>query len=102
MVFVSDSKIKILNKKYLKHHYATDVLAFDLREDTKDKKLTGEIVISTGRVVANAKKYKTTQSKELMLYVIHGILHLLGYRDQEPKDIKQIRAKEQQLLTYLT
>ena len=80
----------------------TDVLAFDLREDLKDKKVTGEIIISTGRVVENAKKYKTSQAYELIYYVIHGILHLLGYRDHDPEDINRIRAKEQQLLKYLT
>lgn len=101
LAFVTDQKIKTLNKKYLRHDYVTDVLAFDLRENLKDKKLVGEIVISTGRVAANAKKYGAAQSQELILYVIHGILHLLGYRDHEPKDTWKMRKKEEDILKWI-
>jgi len=115
IVFVTSQKIRALNKKYLKRAYATDVLAFDLRDtiDTiGDRPLRrslrglspiviGDVIISTDAVKKNAHIYKTTQNKELILYVIHGILHLLGYDDHSVRDIDKMRKKEEQLLEYL-
>jgi len=101
-VFVTDKTIKALNKKYLKRSYATDVLAFDLRQDTYFEKkkcpLAGEIIISVETAVKNAKLYHATIQGEITLYVIHGILHLLGYNDHRLKDIKRMRNKERKLL----
>ncbi len=88
-----------LNKKYLKHHYTTDILTFNL-SDNKNK-LVGEIIISTDEALKNAKIYKTLPRQEIILYVVHGILHLLGYDDHSPSDIKKMRAKEQELLEYV-
>ncbi len=101
VVFVTRQKIQALNKQFLKRSYATDVLSFDLRQEKKDRKLVGDIIISTDAVIKNAKIYKTTVPKELTLYVIHGILHLLGYDDHLPKDIARMRRKEEKLLSLL-
>lgn len=109
-VFVSRQKICALNKKFLNRTYATDVLAFDLSENlpevlTKSRSrgifLFGDIAISTDAVLRNIKEFKTTPSPELALYIIHGILHLMGYDDHSPTDVKKMRAKEQELLTLL-
>ena len=74
VAFVTARKIRALNQKFLKHRYPTDVLAFNLKD-------TWEIVISTDAAVQNAKRFKTSVQKEITLYLIHGILHLLGYND---------------------
>ncbi|OGX40717.1 MAG: rRNA maturation RNase YbeY [Omnitrophica WOR_2 bacterium RIFCSPLOWO2_12_FULL_50_9] len=108
VVFVSSQKIKALNKKFLHRDYATDVLAFDLREggisrDSKARRgeLMGDIVISADTAAYNAGIYRTSLEKEIILYVIHGILHLLGYDDHRPQDIQRMRKKEQEILIYL-
>jgi len=98
IVFVTDRKIKALNKKYLKREHATDVLAFDLREKPAPKTITGEIIISADTAVKNSRTFKTSIKKELLLYLAHGILHLLGFDDHKKKDIVRIRKKEEQLL----
>lgn len=79
------------NKKYLGHDEATDVLTFDF----------GEMMICPKVAAANAKRFKTSTEYELILYVIHGLLHLAGYDDRKPGDIKRMRAKEKKLLERL-
>lgn len=93
-----------MNKKYLGRAYATDVLAFDARDGIKrvaaKEPLAGDIIISADAARANAQKYGVPLTRELALYVIHGILHLLGYDDHAPRDVQRMRRKEQQLLEY--
>jgi probable rRNA maturation factor len=103
LVFVTNRKIRDLNKKFLRHDFATDVLSFDLRdipgqERRRKNFIHGEIVISAEMAASNARRFETPVARELELYIIHGILHLLGYNDHAPKDIKKMRAKEQELM----
>ena len=104
-VFVTDQKIRTFNKKFLGRDYTTDVLAFDLSEKRpageKGRSLEGDVVISATTACTNAKVFKTSPHYEIILYVAHGILHLLGFDDHSPKDIKKIRAKEQELMTLV-
>lgn len=107
IVFVTDKEIRALNKKYLKHDYATDVLAFNFLDSPKQtkclkpKEMNAEIIISTGAVCRQAKIFNNSLMRELTLYVIHGIFHLLGFDDHRPNDIKRFRAKEEEILTFL-
>lgn len=103
-IFVTDQKIRAFNRKYLGRDYTTDVLAFDLKEGPAGERvrsLEGDIIISTTTACKNAKTFKTSPQYEIVLYVAHGILHLLGYDDHRPKDIKKIRAKEQELMALV-
>ena len=84
-----------INKQYLNHDYITDVITFDLEQ-------TAEIIICPWVAEKNAKAYDLLVQQELVLYLIHGLLHLAGYNDHNLKDIQRIRSKEQQLLSQLT
>ncbi|MCK4882238.1 MAG: rRNA maturation RNase YbeY [Candidatus Omnitrophica bacterium] len=111
IVFVSRQRIKALNKKFLGRDYTTDVLAFDFTEGNGTlrrapagraiKQITGDIIISTDAALKNARVFGTGLSEELALYVIHGILHLLGFDDHKKPDVEKMRRKEQQLLVFL-
>ena len=109
IVFVSQQSIKNFNKKYLNRAYETDVLAFDLADQGPQKRksrqnrrnIVGDIIISTDAALNNAKSYQTTLSEELTLYIVHGILHLLGFDDHKPEDRKKMRKREGELLTYV-
>ena len=119
VVFVSDSKIKQLNKKHLRHSYATDVLAFPLSlppfppEDGSAAllaergkvrmggKFLGEIIISPARARVQAKQFDASFYEELMRYVCHGILHLSGYSDKTARQKARMRRMENQLLKLL-
>ena len=101
IVFVSSLKIRSLNRQYLRRDYVTDVLAFDLREDSKSKGISGDIAVCVDMALKNAAVYQTSCARELVLYVAHGILHLLGFDDHSPRDIHAMRKKEQEILDYL-
>ena len=87
--------MRAVNKKYLKHDFVTDVLTFDLGEDC------GEIIICPHAALINARAHRTTVDKEIVLYVIHGILHLAGFDDHSPKDILKMRKMERELFPSL-
>ncbi|MBU0758873.1 MAG: rRNA maturation RNase YbeY [Candidatus Omnitrophica bacterium] len=101
ILVVSDSRIRDLNRRYRGKDSSTDVLAFSMRAGegvSKDSPILGDVVISAETAKREAAKRKIPVKKEICLYVIHGILHLLGYRDQTPYDRKKMKAKERALL----
>jgi probable rRNA maturation factor len=81
IAFVTNAAIRKINKRFLNHDFATDVISFPLGTD-----LLGELVISAEFAVAEAGKRKIPVEEELLRYVAHGILHLLGYDDHRPAD----------------
>lgn len=91
IVFVGTTRMRKINKQFLGHDYVTDVITFDLGESC-------EIIICPVEASKNAYFFQNQIQDELLLYVIHGLLHLAGYDDHSEKDIAQMRAKEQQLL----
>ena len=92
--FVDNPLIKKFNLKFLKTSSSTDVLAFNLNNEKKSKILLADIMISTDTAINNARKFKTTSDYELMLYVAHGILHILGYDDRTKTQMKRMRKSE--------
>lgn len=96
--FVNNKIIKHLNKKHLGKNCPTDVIAFNMFFAEKGNYLGAEIAISTDTVISNAKIYKTTVMYELCLYVVHGILHVIGYDDKTKKQREIMRKKEINIL----
>jgi probable rRNA maturation factor len=85
-----------LNRRHLDHDYPTDVLSFTLEDDGKH--LEGEVVISADTAEVEAAERGWTAAGEQLLYVVHGILHLVGYRDKSPAEIEEMRAAEEMYL----
>ena len=92
VAIVDDPTIRKINRQYLKHDYPTDVLSFVLEDD--GRRLQGELVVSTDTAIASAGQYGWSASEELLLYLVHGTLHLVGYRDKEPEQIAEMRRAE--------
>ena len=92
--FSDDSLIKKFNLKFLKTNSSTDVLAFNLNNNLENKILLADIMISTDTAIKNSRKFNTKPEYELMLYLTHGILHILGYDDHDKTQKKQMREKE--------
>ena len=90
-LIVGDKRMIHFNKTYLNHDYSTDIITFD---NSENKKISGDIVISIDRVKENSKKYKVKLEDELRRVMAHGLLHLLGYDDKNEKEKKRIRKKE--------
>ncbi len=91
-IFCSDEYLLRVNQDFLQHDYYTDVITFDNSEELK--MILGDIFISIDRVKDNAKQNKVSTHDELCRIIIHGTLHLLGYRDKTKKAKVEMTAKE--------
>lgn len=92
ILLLNDAGIRKLNRKYLKHDRPTDVIAFGE---------TGDIAISLETAKRMAGAFKTSLDYEVHLYLCHGILHLMGYRDDKPGPQKKMWAKQSQVLAKI-
>lgn len=99
LAVVDDEIIQQLNRQYLDHDYATDVLSFVLERD--GRRLEGEVIVSADTAARTADDYDWTAEDELLLYVIHGALHLAGYLDGSKKEKAEMRSRERQYLAKL-
>ena len=98
-VLGNDEYLLKKNIQFLNHNTLTDVITFDY---TKDKIISGDILISTERVVENSKIFNVNYSTELYRVMVHGLLHLLGYKDKIEKDANIMRVKENYYLNKFT
>lgn len=98
IVLCSDKYLLNMNKQFLDHNYFTDIITFDYSEG---KTISGELYISVDRVKENAIKFKVKFEQELHRVIIHGVLHLCGYKDKSASDQKKMRTKEDQKLQML-
>jgi probable rRNA maturation factor len=96
---VDDPTIHELNRRYLQHDYPTDVLSFRLDEDADA--VEGEVVVSVETATRQAERFGWTPHEELILYVVHGTLHLLGYDDHNEQDRAAMREQERFYLNQL-
>lgn len=98
-ILCDDEYLSELNVKYLKHSTLTDILTFPAENDQVI--VSGDIYISLPRIRENAKKFKQKTERELHRVMIHGILHLLGYKDSTLKEKATMRNKEDHCLSEL-
>lgn len=106
LVITGNEKIRELNKKYLDEDRPTDVMAFQTNEDRQigfvnapDSKLhLGEVIISYPQAVRQAGERSHPAEKELVILMIHGVLHLLGYDHDIPERTGKMRDRESAIL----
>ena len=94
-IFCSDAYLLDINQKYLGHDTLTDIVTFDNSED--HKMIEGDIFISIERVRENAIKFDT-DATELKRVMVHGLLHLIGYKDKDKAQKELMRNKENEHL----
>ena len=90
-VLCKDNYLLKKNIQFLNHNTLTDVIAFDYCEEGL---INGDILISTERVKENSREYNVDYLTELQRVMVHGLLHLLGYKDKSKEDLRIMRAKE--------
>lgn len=90
-----------LNKTYLSHDYITDVLSFPLN-DTDGTAVDGEIYVDLDTARERHAEFDVTFEAEACRYIVHGLLHLLGYRDATPAEKSTMKMKEDQYLSTLS
>lgn len=93
---VDDARMHELNRRYLDHDDPTDVLSFVLAREADQ--LDGQIVVSADYAAREAARYGWNADDELLLYAIHGALHLVGYDDLDPDAKREMRAAERKYL----
>ncbi|MEZ5172925.1 MAG: rRNA maturation RNase YbeY [Bacteroidia bacterium] len=98
IISCSDEYLLEVNRKFLQHDYYTDIITFD--ESEKDV-INGDLIISIERVRENAEQYGVSTEEELNRVIVHGILHLVGFRDKSEKEISTMRKEENKALSAL-
>ena len=86
------------NNAFLQHDTYTDIITFD---ECVGDVISGSILISADRVKENASKFEKTFENELVRVVVHGTLHLCGYKDKTDEEAKIMRQKEDESLALL-
>lgn len=103
--FVSDREMKRRNLRYKKKNELTDVLAFSQFEGRpfpyRKYLPLGDVIVSADAAKRQAAAFASTEKRECALYIIHGILHLLGHDDMRPAARKKMRAEEKKLMAHV-
>lgn len=100
-IFCSDAYLLTINQQYLNHHTYTDIITFDYSKDNGQLPISGDIFISIERVKENALNYSGSFENELNRILIHGVLHLLGYKDKTKSDKSEMTRQEENCLKLL-
>jgi probable rRNA maturation factor len=104
VVVTTDDEVHTLNKAYLGHDYETDVLSFGMESEeefvtpAERAEYLGDIVISYQRAAEQGPEYGHTAEQEVATLLIHGILHLLGYDDQDDESRERMHARQDSLM----
>lgn len=97
-IFCDDDYLLELNQKHLQHDYYTDIITFDYTDKTT---LHGDIFISIDRIADNAYDYNTSFDQEIARVMIHGLLHMMGFKDKTEEEQKLMRIAEDECLSLL-
>ncbi len=98
-IFCDDEYLLKINQKYLNHDTYTDIITFDYTEESE---VSGDIYISIDRVEENADSFSVPFLDELHRVMIHGIMHLCGYKDKSKEEATAMRKKEDSCLSIRT
>ena len=98
LIFCSDEYLLKMNIEFLQHDYYTDIISFDYCEG---KVISGDLFISKDRVCENAIINKVGFSMELNRVVVHGVLHLCGFKDKSEEEADIMRGKEDYYLSKI-
>ena len=104
---VAAREMALINETFLKHEGSTDVITFDYlnsesRIQNPEFQLHGELFICVDEAVLQARKFKTNWQSEIVRYIVHGVLHLLGHRDLKPDLRRKMKQEENRLLRGLS
>jgi probable rRNA maturation factor len=97
-----------VNEQYLQHEGSTDVITFNYREGIKKpsagraEPVLGEIFVCLDDAIKQAKEFKTTWQSEVVRYIVHGVLHLLGYDDLKPDLRREMKRAENRYVNSLS
>lgn len=98
---VGDATMSRLHEQYLNIPGPTDVLTFELDHDARGRVISGEVIVCLPEAKRQAQKTGSAVRKELLLYALHGMLHLSGFDDRTAPEYRAMHRKEDQILKRL-
>jgi probable rRNA maturation factor len=101
VVLVNSDTIQQFNRDFLQHDYPTDTISFPIEKRQSDGHLEGEVLVCTEVAKERSEEFGWTAEEESLLYVIHGMLHLIGFEDITPEQQTVMREKERHYLAIL-
>ena len=101
VALVGDTKMSALHKQFMGISGPTDVLTFPLDVDAGGRPVAGEVVVCVPEARRRAKEHGVSLERELLLYALHGLLHLCGYDDRTDASFRAMHRTEDQILTRL-
>ena len=109
ITLVAAPEMTRLNETFLQHEGSTDVITFDYSETVNPKpqipdprpEIHGEIFVCVDEAILQARRFRTTWQSEIVRYVVHGVLHLLGYDDHDAGDRQEMKREENRLVDLL-
>ena len=101
VVFVGDRRMKALHQQFMGLGTTTDVLTFAIDEDDKGRAISGEVYVCIAEARRQAKLRGVPVEHELLLYALHGLLHLCGLDDRTAPEYRKMHHTEDGILTRL-
>jgi probable rRNA maturation factor len=98
---VAAPEMTLVNWTFLRHKGSTDVITFNYADKIEKTILAGEIFVCVDDAVSQARQFKTNWQSEIVRYIVHGILHLVGYDDLTPELRRKMKRAENLLLRKL-
>lgn len=92
--FVTSQEISELHKEYFNDPTPTDCISFPIDGEEEEYRILGEIFICPSTAISYANEHGLNPHEEATLYLIHGLLHLIGLDDIDPEDRKEMRLRE--------
>jgi rRNA maturation RNase YbeY len=101
LALVGDRRMSALHAQFMGVAGPTDVLTFPIDEDARGKVLTGEVIVCVAEAIRQARARRIPPREELLLYAIHGMLHLSGYDDRNDRAYRAMHRMEDAILSDL-
>jgi len=101
LALVGDATMSEIHEQYLGVTGPTDVLTFELDQDRQGRVTHGEVVICVPEARRRARERRSAVRDELLLYALHGMLHLCGFDDRTDSGFRRIHRAEDEILTRL-
>jgi len=101
LALVGERRMAALHERFMDIAGPTDVLTFELEHDGRGRVTAGEVVACVPHAVREARRRGVSARDEVLLYALHGMLHLCGYDDRTQRDFAKMHRREDQILTQL-
>jgi probable rRNA maturation factor len=98
---IGETAMVFANEGYLRHGGCTDVITFDYNETKQPACLRGDLLVCIPEAVRQAERFRATWQKEVVRYIVHGMLHLCGYDDRRASERRRMKRKENKILGRL-